>query len=491
MKLWKKIALGGVGAVAVLAGIVAVRTATYRPAGAVDVSAVQLARPVAVDQAAAARHLSEAIQIQTVSHQDAADNDPAQWDRLHAWLASTYPAAHGAMTREILPNKALIYSWAGSDPALEPIVLMAHQDVVPVTPGTEGDWKHAPFAGEIAEGAVWGRGSIDDKGTLVTLFEAAEALAKTGFQPKRTVIIVSGQDEEAGGSGARAVAALFKARGIRARFVLDEGMAVITDFPMLDRPVAVIGVGEKGYVTLKVVAPAAGGHSSAPPRETGVETLSRAVLAITGKPFPMKFAGPGADMIRAIAPYASPVVRVAVANEWLFAPLLVSQIGATPAGAATLHTTIAPTMLKGSPKENVLPQDATAWINYRIAPGQTAADILASARAAAKGLDVQIGFSREPVDPSPVSSSSSESWKILAALASEGGALPVAPGLVTAGTDSRFLGPVARDVYRFSPMHASVSEFGMIHGTNEHMTLENLRRMTDFHTALIATAGSR
>ncbi|MES2033946.1 MAG: M20 family peptidase [Pseudomonadota bacterium] len=488
MKFWGKIGLGLLAIIAVLVAVVAWRTATFKPATAVDITAVKLADPVPVDQGKAAQHLSEAVQLLTISHQDKAENQWAEWDRLHAWLAATYPAAHGAMTREILPNKALVYTWQGSDAALPPIVLMAHQDVVPVTEGTEKDWTHPPFAGVIAEGAVWGRGSIDDKGSLVTIFESLEALAASGFQPKRTVIIVSGQDEEAGGTGAQAAAALFKARGIKAEWVLDEGMAVVTDFPMVNKPVAVVGLGEKGYATLKIVARASGGHSSAPPKETGVETLAKAVLAITGSPFPMKFEGPGADMIRAIAPETGLMTRVVVANTWLFGPLLKAQLAKSPASAATMHTTIAPTMLKGSPKENVLPQDATAWINYRIAPGQTRDDVMERAKEATKGLGVELSWQGHANDPSPVSSTDSEGWKLLAALAADGGRIPVAPGLVTAGTDSRYMTGVAKDVYRFAPMHASVSEFGMIHGTNEKMSLANLKRMTDFYTRLIATA---
>ncbi len=490
MNVWTRVALGAVAVVVLLAGVVTVRTLTFKPAAQVDLTAVKLAPAIPVDQAKAAQHLSEAIRILTISHQDKADNQWAEWDKLHAWLAATYPAAHTAMTREILPNKALVYTWKGSDPSLAPVVLMAHQDVVPVTPGTEKDWKHPPFAGVIAEGAVWGRGAIDNKGSLVTIFEAAEALAVKGFKPRRTVMIISGQDEEAGGTGARSIAALMKSRGIRAQFVLDEGMAVVSDFPGAGRPVAAIGLGEKGYATLKIIARAPGGHSSAPPKETGVETLAKAVLAITGKPFPMRFKGPGADMIRAIAPYGSLTTRVVVANSWLFEPLLMAQLGGNPASASAFHTTIAPTMLKGSPKENILPQDATAWINYRIAPGQTREDVMARARAATEGLNVELSWERNGNDPSPVSSTTSDSWKLLAALASDGGKIPVAPALVTAGTDSRYMTGVADDVYRFAPMFASVSEFGMIHGTNEKMSLANLKRMTDFYTRLIASAAA-
>jgi len=488
MKRVGKIALGVVGALAVLVAVVLVRTFTYQPPAAVDVTAVKLADAPAIDQTRAAERLSQAITFKTISHQDAAENDLGEWDRLHAWLAATYPAAHAAMTREIIGGKTLFYTWPGSDPSLRPIVLMAHQDVVPVTAGTEGDWKQPPFEGVIADGAVWGRGAIDDKGSLVAIFEGLDALAAGGFKPRRTVIIVSGHDEEVGGTGAQAAAALMKARGLKAEFVLDEGMAVIADNPVTGSPAAVIGVAEKGYATLKVVARAPGGHSSAPPAETGVQVLALAITAITGNPFPLKFEGPGADMVRGLSSKGSFLTRMAIANQWLFGPLLTRQMAATPAGAATLHTTIAPTMLKGSPKENVLPQDATAWINYRIAPGQTHEDIMARAREATKGLDVELSWEKRPNNPSPVSSTTSESWRLLSALASEGGTLPVVPGLVTAGTDSRFLTGVADDVYRFQPIRASMSEFTMIHGTNERMTLENLARMTTFYARLVATA---
>ncbi len=280
---------------------------------------------------------------------------------------------------------------------------------------------------------------------------------------------------------------LLEQRGVRPEYVLDEGMLIVDDFPLLGRPVALIGVGEKGYATLKVTALATGGHSSAPPPETGVEVLAKAVLAITGKPYPLEFDGPAADMVRALAPEASPLVRMAVANEWLFRPLLVRQLAATPAGAATLHTTIAPTMLRGSPKENVLPQDATAWINYRIAPGTTAADVMQRATEATRGLDVKLAWEGTAYDPPPVSSSSSSSYAVLAALARGDEGFAVAPALVTATTDSRYMTGLADNVYRFAPIVATLDELKMIHGTNERMTLDNLRRTTEFYGRLIAT----
>jgi carboxypeptidase PM20D1 len=479
------------GAVALVTVVVVVRTVAFEPPAAKDFASVPLAASVPLDIAQAARHLSEAVRFRTVSHQDRAENDWAEWDRFDAWLEATYPAAHAAMAREVFADHTLVYTWPGADRALAPIVLMAHHDVVPVTPGTESDWTHPPFDGTVADDAVWGRGSVDDKASLVAIFEAVESLATSGFQPRRTVIVLSGHDEEAGGTGAKAVAESWRERRLAPLFALDEGLAVVSDLPLAGGPAALIGIAEKGYATLRITAPAKGGHSSAPPPETGVEVLAKAVLAVTSHPFPMRFSGPAADMVRALAPEAGLGIRVAVANTWLTEPLLIAKIAATPAGAASLHTTIAPTMLRGSPKENVLPQDATAWINYRIAPQDTAAGVMARAEKATRRLDVQLAWEGPAYDPSPVSSANSGAYRIIAALASDGGRVPVAPGLVTATTDSRYLAGIAQDVYRFQPIVASLRDFEMIHGTNEHLTLDNLRRLMDFYSRLIGTAASR
>lgn len=489
MRFIGRLALGLALAIAVLVAVVLVRTYTLKAPAAADTASVKVAPPLNIDVAAAAQHLSQAVQIQTVSHQDLADDQPAEWTKLHDFLAATYPAAHAAMRREIVGENTLVYTWQGSDASLAPIILMAHQDVVPVTAGSEKDWRHPPFSGAIADGAVWGRGSIDDKGSLITLFEGVEALAKQGFKPKRTVIIVSGEDEETHGTGAQAAAALLRSRGVRAEFVVDEGLAVITNNPVSGGRLALIGTAEKGYATLVVTARAEGGHSSAPPADGGgVVTLAHAISAIASHGFPMAFRGPGAAMLQTLAPSAPFPVRMAVANAWLFKPLLIRQISSTASGAALLHTTIAPTMLKGSPKENVLPQDATAWINYRIAPGDSSQAVMARAKAAVDGLPVTLSWISMPSEPSPISSTGSQGWQVLAAVAHEVTGAPIAPSLVTAGTDSRYLQPVAADVYRFQPMDFGLKDIEMIHGTNEHLTLANLGQCVQFYARLVATA---
>ena len=393
------------------------------------------------------------------------------------------------MVREILPGGTLVYRWDGSAQDRPAVIVMAHQDVVPVTPGTEGDWKHPPFGGEISDGKVWGRGAFDDKGALVGLFEAMEALAQSGFKPKRTIYLVSGHDEEVGGTGAKAAAALLKSRGVKALFTLDEGSAVITDAPVINKPAIMIGVAEKGYATMQVLAKAPGGHSSMPPPEIGSVNLARAIIAINDKPFKEEIRPPASDMLAVLAAGKGGMTKMAVANQWLFGGKLRGQIAASPSGAAMLHTTIAPTMLTGSPKENVLPQSATALINYRIAPWQTSDDVMTHARAAVGNLPVELSWVQTPREPSPVSSTTSEGWKLIRAAAEvDAKGAAVAPFLVVGGTDGRNFYSVSPDVYRFAPAHVSTRDTAMIHGTNEHMTIDNLGRMIRFYARLIATA---
>lgn len=486
MRKW--VLLAG-AAVAVLGGIVAVRTVTFAPDAVSDGTAIKVAPAVPVDTQLAARHMSEAVQFRTISNQDPAKNELAEWDKLHAWLAATYPKAHAAMRQERL-GKTLVYTWPGGDLAAQPIIMMAHQDVVPVTPGTEKDWKHDPFGGVIAEGAIWGRGTIDDKGQLVSMFEAMEALVAQGFKPRRTIYVVAGHDEEVGGTGAAAAAKLLASRKVKALFTIDEGGVITTDTPMINAPAMMIGVAEKGYVTLRVRADAPGGHSSMPPQEIGTVNLAKAVVAIHADQHPMELRGPAAGMVDVLAAKAGGTAKVAAANKWLLGSQIVSTMAKNPSSAAMVHTTVAPTMLEGSPKENVLPQSANALINYRIAPWDSSAKVLERARNAAKGLPVTVDFTeRGPREPTPVSSSTSLGWQLIVAAAKAGHqGVIAAPYLVVAGTDSRSMTPVSDDVYRFAAISLSTKDTKMIHGTNEHITLANLDSAIAFYTRLIATA---
>lgn len=236
MAIGRNLLIAGVALLAVCAATVAVCTAAFSPAAVSDGTAVKLARAPEADIEAAAGRLGQAVRFLTVSNQNMADNKPEEWAKFQNWLTTSYPAVHRVMQREVIAGGTLIYHWPGTEPSQQPIILMAHQDVVPVTPGTEKDWKYPPFSGVIAENAVWGRGTVDDKGSLIALFEGLEGLAASGFKPRRSVYLVSSHDEEVLGNGAVAAAKLLANRKVKALFTLDEGSAIILDTPVIDAP---------------------------------------------------------------------------------------------------------------------------------------------------------------------------------------------------------------------------------------------------------------
>ena len=472
--------------VVVLCAAVALRAATWSPPA--WERPVRLAPPVAIDGVAAARRLAAAIRFETISHQDGALNRWDQWDGLHAWLAASYPRSHAAMTREAVAGRTLVYTWRGSQPALAPVVLMAHQDVVPVVPETRGAWTRAPFSGDIADGAVWGRGALDDKGSLVALMEAVEALVARGFEPKRTVILVFGHDEEVGGGGARAAAALLAQRGVKPLFVLDEGGLALTRDPVNGLPMAMIGVAEKGSATLEVVAHGDGGHASMPPEQTAVHVLARAVDRIASNQFEPRLEGPGADTLRTLLGRGPWLQRTLAANEWLFGSLIARQASGQPAAASLLRTSIAPTMLSGSPKENVLPDRAVALINFRIHPRDSLDSVLHKVRRDLRDLPVEARWRDGAAGASPVAPTDTRAWYLLAALAREATGAPPTPGLLAGATDGRAMGRLTPNVYRFLPVLLDPDELETFHGVNERLSIANLDRAAEFYARLILSA---
>jgi len=471
-------------------GIIVIRTATFRPAAG-EAASAELAPVREVDVDLAASHLGEAVRIRTIARTEGIVENPEAFLALHAFLEAAYPRVHASMSHEVVADYSLLFTLPGSDPSLPPILLLAHQDVVPVEAGTEDDWEAPPFSGEIRDGYVYGRGSVDDKGYLVAVMEAMETLLRAGFEPRRTIMVAFGHDEEVLGSGAKAIARLLGERNIHLWFVLDEGMGIVLDSPLTGKPAALIGIAEKGYMTVRVTATAEGGHSSMPLRETAAERLCRAILAIRDHPFPPHLEdGPIAGMLDAIIPSLGFVQRAVLCNRWAFGPLLRSRIGSTAAGNALLRTTIAPTELSGGTKENILPQEVHALVNLRLNPRDSVEGALEHLRRSVTGIDgIRIEIHGTPSEPSPVSSTTSDSYALLAACTrahSPEGA-PVAPMLVLGGTDSRHYAPIAENVYRFAPEWVVQSEYKRIHGTGERLSLENLGRMVRFFAQLIET----
>jgi len=487
----RKVLLGLLVVLIALVATVLVRTFTY--GGASQAMQVELPEPPEISDVDAADRLAQALRIRTIT---VAPGDPrpgneGPWLELHDWLEQTYPAAHAAMTRETVADFTLLYTWPGSDADLEPVLLMAHQDVVPVNIGTEDDWTAPPFAGEIVDGFVYGRGTIDDKGSMVALMEAAEALARDGFQPRRTVHFLFGHDEEVSGSGAAAGVELLKSRNVSPVMALDEGFMIIDPSPLTGAPMGFIGVAEKGYVSVSITALAEGGHSSAPPRDSAPVRLARALVALDENQMPADFSkSPIRQLFEASAPDMPFMQRMAFANMWLFGGMVESQMGGIPAANAMIRTTTAPTMLVGSAKENVLAQRATAVVNFRIHPNDTEESILQHVRDVTGGIEgLQIEKGRGGIrgaGASPVSSTENLAYGVLAAVAHEAGnGAPVAPGLVLGATDGRYATAITDSVYRFMPAVMSPEDLAGFHGTNERISVENMGRMARGYAQII------
>ncbi|TNE39149.1 MAG: M20/M25/M40 family metallo-hydrolase [Alphaproteobacteria bacterium] len=487
----KKILAGLGAAVALLLIVVLVRTAQFKP----EPLASELPAPTTqVDAEVAARHLSEAVQFKTISPQPPQQRDREEFEAFINWLGEAYPLVHQNLVRQRISDQTLLYKWIGTDPAAKPILLTAHYDVVPVVPGTEGDWAHPPFAGDIVEGVIWGRGSLDDKSAVIALLEAATALLEEGFSPSRTIYFSFGHDEEIGGTeGARGVAEYFMSRGIEAAWSLDEGSFVLADFiPGIELPMASINIAEKGYVSIKLAAHAAGGHSSVPPKETAVGILAEAIIKLQENQPPAKLEGAVAQNYDALARHMSFSKRMFFANQWLFGGLLEDSLTSEPFSNAQMRTTTAPTMLSGSIKENVLPIEAIGIVNFRIHPRDSVASVLAHVTNTIDDPRVDVSIVSHSTEPSEVSSTSSEGYQALAKTVTRVfGETIVAPGMTVAGTDSKNYGLVAKDSYRFNPMTVTPKDLTGFHGTNESLNVDNLHRAAVFYAELIKETSSQ
>jgi carboxypeptidase PM20D1 len=449
---------------------------------------------VKVDGPAAAARLGAAVRFKTIASAADENSNADQFEGLAASLQSSFPRAHAVMQRELVGKHGLVYTWAGSDPTLPGIGLMAHQDVVPVAPGTEADWQVPPFAGEVQDGFVWGRGAWDDKGNLMSMMEAAELLAASGFKPRQTVYLIFGQDEEVGGArGAQQIARLFRERGTRLQFIVDEGL-LITDGVLagLSKPAALIGVAEKGYMSLQLSASAAPGHSSMPPPQaetSAIGMMSAALARLDEKPMPGGVKGVAGEMFATLAPEMSGVNRVLLSNMWLFKPLIERQLAKAASTNAMLRTTTALTIVNAGNADNVLPGRASATVNFRLLPGDTSEAVLAHVSATIKNPAIKLekgtGFS----EASKVAATESPAFQLITkTLRQLHPDVIVAPGLMVAATDSRYFDGVADNIYKFSPVRARPEDLKRFHGTNERISTDNYVELIQFWHQLIANS---
>lgn len=484
----KKPLVGFLGLVVVLLSIMLVRAARMAPP---DQAAGEPIPSLRVDAQAAAARLAGAIRYPTVSWNSGAPVDTATFLAFHDYLTASFPRVHAALQRELVGSLSLLYTWPGTDPALEPLVLMGHLDVVPVPEESAGQWTRDPFGGLIEEGYVWGRGALDDKATVLAVLEAVEALLAEGWQPRRTVYLAFGHDEEVGGVfGAKVMVDTLVARGVRPALVVDEGGFVSEGMmPGFPPVTAIVGVAEKGYLSLELMVEAEGGHSSVPPGETAVGILSRAIGRLQAEPFPARMNPVVRGMLENLAAHGSFGTRFVLGNLWITGPLVNRTLGGTPTGSAMLRTTTAPTMLRAGVKDNVLPPRATGVVNFRIVPGETVASVIDRVRRIIDDERVRV----EPLsgvgqDPSNVSAMTGPAWEVLASTISQSlpdPGTPVIPYLVFGGTDAKFWSAHSDRVYRFLPITLTQESLGRFHGVDERVAVESFATAVGFFGRLL------
>ncbi len=434
-------------------------------------------------------HLSKAIQFRTVSNADPTMIDSAQFQKFIDYTEKIYPLIHSQLKLEKINTYALLYEWKGKNPALKPVLLMGHYDVVPVIQGTERMWEHLPFAGDITATHIYGRGSLDDKTTVMGVLEAVEYLLKGGYQPERTYYLAFGHDEEVLGKyGAQEIASVLEKRKVQFEYVLDEGGMIKQDgIEGLKKPIAMVGVAEKGYVTLQLTATAEGGHSSMPPPTTSIGDLAQAIDRLQKHPFPYRLEGAADYMLDYVGPEMPFVNKIAMSNRWLMKRVIINSLSKSNSGSAMLHTTTAPTILDAGLKENVLPIDATAKINFRILPGDSVAGVINHVKKAIQNDSIKVEIvGNSETDPSFVSDTASFGFRLIHKNVKR--CFPdvyVAPYLVVGATDSRYFKNLSPHIYRFMPVRFTDEDLKRFHGTNERISKEDFKSVVRFYVEMI------
>jgi len=437
----------------------------------------------------AVEHLQELVRIPTVSRVDPTTTEWIEFTRFAQALRRLYPLCHSRLERETVLEHSLVYRWRGRS-STEPTVLMGHYDVVAAT--DEG-WKRPPFAGELSgkgeDQLIWGRGTLDDKGSVVAILEAVEAQLEAGLVPAQDIYLCFGHDEETHGSGASAIVDLLESRGVRPTLVLDEGGAIVDDvFPQVSAPMAVVGVAEKGIANLRLTVDQSGGHASTPPRITASVRLAQAIVRLNSHPFPAKLTPTGADLMRVLGAHSTGLTGFLLRNiSWTRALLIPTLVRKSDELAAMLRTTQAVTILEGGHAVNALPERVSAVVNVRIA-------VDSSLEATLKHVTRAIGDKRvritveTPGEPSPISPTNGLAWELLRSTIEKSfpGTL-VTPYVQNGATDSRHFTRISEGVYRFTPFAMAREVRDTLHARNERMLVSSYLNGIQFYRALIAS----
>ena len=417
--------------------------------------------------------LQALVRIPTVSDHDPDGVDAGAFDRLLEELARQFPVLHERLELIRVDTHGLLFRWPGRA-ADRPVVLMAHLDVVPVD--ETAPWRHPPFGAEIHDGAIWGRGTLDDKGAVVGICEAVETLLEQEFVPNQDVWLSFGCNEEVSGTAATLAVAALEARGVRPWLVVDEGGAIASEaFPGVGAPIGVVGVTEKGVTSLELRVDGRGGHASTPVRMGPTARLARAITRLDRSPMPASLPEPTLELFRRMAPHASLALRPLLANAGRLRPVLTrALLAAGPEPAAMARTTFAVTTLSGSPALNVIASTARAGVNIRIMVGDTVAGVLEHVRRSIADDRVLVEVV-ERNEPSPVSPVDDEAFALLEATIVE--VFPdavAAPYVMMAATDSRFFTAICTRVYRFAPFRMTKAQRESIHSYDEHLGVDAL-----------------
>ncbi|HTL07810.1 MAG TPA: M20/M25/M40 family metallo-hydrolase [Chitinophagaceae bacterium] len=437
----------------------------------------------------AVAHMSESIRIATVSPGDTSYIDSLHFNQFRIFLERAYPLLHRQLTRTIIKDYSYLYEWKGTDSSLLPIILMGHYDVVPVEPAAIKLWTVLPFGGEVIDNIIWGRGAVDDKAAVISILEATEQLLKEGFKPARTILLCFGHNEESTGTGAIAIVEHLQQQHIKADMVIDEGGEITTGkMKDVNRPIAMIGVGEKGYVTFELSVQKPGGHSSKPDKETAIDILAAGLYRLRSVQMPVQLTEPLAEYFHRVSGSSNDFVnKMALSNLWLFKPWVQKRLGNLPDGDAMQRTTIVPTILESGIRENVIPTQARAIVNSRILTGETTAAVQAFIKKAINDDRITITIKGDfNTEPSPLTPINSAAFKRMEEAVYEtiDSVIPV-PYVMLGASDSRNYRAISNGVINFTPL---VNSKGF-HGIDERLPIIDFQRSINFFTRIIQQAG--
>ncbi|MCU0382420.1 MAG: M20 family peptidase [Cyclobacteriaceae bacterium] len=474
----KKFFIGILVLLFVLIAVVLFNTFTFT---STQTSVNTIAAPPVTDSSL--HHFTKALTYKTISYGNPALFDSSAFIGFRNFLEKTYPLVHQNMQREIIAGYSLLYTWKGKDENKKPIVIMAHQDVVPVEEATRSMWTFDPFSGTVKDGFVWGRGTTDDKINLIAQFETAEKLLAENFIPARTILFAFGHDEEIGGKGAIAIAKLLKEREITAEMILDEGGIITKEkMPGLTKPVALVGTAEKGYLSLELTVEKPGGHSSMPEQETAIDILTKAIVKVRSQPFEPKFTEPMHGLMQSVGPEMPFVQKMAFANSWLFKNAIIGTYEKSGPGNAMIRTTLVPTIVQAGIKDNVVPTVATATINLRLLPGDKADEVIEKLKSIIADERVVFKKMATLAEASAVTPVKSFGYQQVEAAIKKSYAQTISsPFLVIGATDSRHFKDISTNIIKFSPM---IDPIGF-HGIDERVSLESYQTALWFYEQLL------